>query len=59
MSSATPNLMIECFTTIINGWKLTFKSRSRNPAPLFTLIEVLIRKKCMVPGSTCEVLVRH
>ena len=41
-SSVTSNLMIECFTTINNGWKLIFKSRSRNPAPLFTLIQVLI-----------------
>ena len=52
--------MIECFTTIINGWKLIFKSRSRNPAPLFTLIEALIIKKCStVPGAACEVLVHH
>ena len=36
-SSVTSNLMIECFTTIINGWKLIFKSRSRNPNPFLLL----------------------
>ena len=60
-SSVTYNLIIECFTAIINEWKLIFKSRSRNPSPLFTLIEVLVLKKkcCTFPGSACEVLVHH
>ena len=45
-SSVTSSLMIECFITIINCLKLIFKSRSRNPVPLFTLIEVLIITVC-------------
>ena len=51
--------MIECSTKINDGLKLRRKSRSRNLAPLFTLIEVLTIKKCsMVPGSTCKNLVK-
>ena len=56
----TSNLMIGCFTKITNDWNLIFKSKSRNPALLFTFIEVLIIKKCSkVPGSACKVLVHH
>ena len=54
-SSVTSNLMIECFTTIINGWKLIFKSRSRNPALFFTLIEVLIITVCNIQSMNSPV----